>query len=112
MKKKIAIALSLMTILICGWIIIDYVKYLDIASNKTDWYVMDAKHKISERTDINNYEKELLKNQIDQNRKNEKNISNIAFQTQIVAFVLIVIQLVLLVFIFLMPNKQKNMTVN
>jgi len=66
MKKKIAIALYLITILICGWIIINYVKYVDISSNKTDWYVMDAKHKVSERTDINNYEKELLKNQIDQ----------------------------------------------
>jgi hypothetical protein len=63
MKKKIAIVLYLITILICEWIIINYVKYLDTASNKTDWYVMDAKHKVSERTDINNYEKELLQNQ-------------------------------------------------
>ncbi|NJI73588.1 hypothetical protein HCX49_10260 [Sphingobacterium kitahiroshimense] len=86
MKKKIAIALYLITILICGWIIINYVKYVDISSNKTDWYVMDAKHKVSERTDINNYEKELLKNQIDQNRKNEKNIAKHRFSNSISCF--------------------------
>ena len=108
MNKIIALALSLITILICGWLIIDNVKHLDIASNKTDWYAMDAKNKIHARTDIDNCEKNLLQNQIDQKRKNERHNSQIAFQTQLVAFVLIALQLILLVLILLIPNKKKN----
>lgn len=73
MKKKVAIILSLITIFICSWFIVENVKYLDIASNKTDWYVMDAKNKISKIADIDSSEKKLLQNIIDNNRKNEKN---------------------------------------
>ncbi|MDR6969541.1 uncharacterized protein YxeA [Flavobacterium arsenatis] len=105
MKKTIAITLTLMTIVVCGWMFIDYVKHLDIASNKTDWYVMDAKHKINERTDIDDCEKKLLTNQIDLNRSNEKRISNFAFQTQIMLLAIIIIQIILLVFIVMMPKK-------
>ncbi len=112
MKKKISILLAFISIFICGWSVIDNIKHLDIASNKTDWYVMDAKNKISERNDIDNCEKKLLQNQIDLNRKNEKNISNIAFQTQILAFALIVLQLILLFCIFLIPNEEKKITPN
>jgi len=66
---------------------------------------MDAKNKINERSDIDECEKKILTNKIDQNRTNAKYISQIAFQTQIISFVIIIIQLILFVFIFLIPKK-------
>ena len=38
MKKTIALSLSIITIIICGWMILKNIDHLDIASNKTDWY--------------------------------------------------------------------------
>ena len=108
MKKKIAILLCVFTIIICGWLIFDNLKHLDIASNKTEWYVMDAKRKINERIDIDEFEKKELVNQIDFNRKEQINISNNAFQTQIIASILIVIQILILFLIYFMPNKITN----
>ncbi len=38
MKKTIAIYLSIITIIICGWFVINSIDLLDIASNKNDTY--------------------------------------------------------------------------
>lgn len=108
--KKIALALSLFSILLCSWLIIEYVQYLDIASNKTDWHVADAKNKISERTDIDLCEKRILQNTIDINRANDRDLSGIAFQAQLVALVVIIFQFILSFLVLLMPNKKKNST--
>ena len=107
MKKKIAIFLSLLTITICGWIIVDRLQYLDIPQNKNEWYAMNEKSKINTRTDIDQCEKNLLTNKIDQQRAIKVYVSGIAFQTQVIAFSIILIQIVLLIFIMLMPRKIK-----
>jgi hypothetical protein len=79
---------------------------LDIPINKNGWYAMDAIHKIEERTDIDECEKRVLKEKVKQDRENEKSISNDAFQIQIIAFGVIIIQVFLLIFLILMPFKN------
>lgn len=69
---------------------------------------MWEKQKIDKRTDIDFCEKQVLKAKIEQSRKNDIIESNIAFEAQSIAFTLIVIQLILLILIFLMPDRQKN----
>lgn len=108
MKKIIALSLSIITIIFCGWLILKNIDRLDIAYNKTDWYAMDSKRKIDERIDIDFCEKQILKARIDQSRNNARIESNMAFETQVFAFIIIIIQLILLVFIFMIPNKSKN----
>lgn len=108
MKKIIPLSLSIITIIICGWLILKNIDHLDIAYNKTDWYAMDSKRKIDERIDIDFCEKQILKDRIDQSRNNARIESNMAFETQVFAFIIIIIQLILLVFIFMIPNKSKN----
>ncbi len=105
MKKNIALSLSFITIIICGWIIVNGLQFLDIPSNKNEWYAKDAKNKINERSDIDECEKKILTNKIDQERTQKKYISEIAIQTQMISFVIIIIQLLLLLFIFLIPKK-------
>ncbi|KAA5535882.1 hypothetical protein [Paenimyroides baculatum] len=109
MKKIIALLLSIITIIICSWLILKNIDYLDIASNKTDWYTMDSKRKIDERIDIDFFEKQILKDRIYQSRNNSRIQSNMAFETQVFAFIIIIVQLVLLVFIIMMPSKLKNL---
>jgi|SRR5690606_25763331 len=108
MKKVIALSLSIITIIICSWLILKNIDHLDIAYNKTDWYAMDSKRKIDDRIDIDFCEKQILKDRIDQRRNNARIESEIAFQAQAFASIIIIIQLVLLVFIFMIPNKSKN----
>ena len=108
MKKIIALSLSIITIIICGWLILKNIDHLDIASNKTDWYAMDSKRKIDERIDIDFCEKQVAKAKIDQTRANDKIESNIAFQAQAFAFVIIIIQFVLIIFIIMIPRKPKT----
>lgn len=107
MKKKIAIFLALLTIITCGWLIIDRLQYLDIPQNKNEWYAMNEKRKINARTDIDQCEKTVLTDRIDQQRANKVYFSGIAFQTQVIAFSIIIIQLILLIFVMLMPGKIK-----
>lgn len=109
MKKIIALLLSIITIIICSWLILKNIDHLDIASNKTDWYTMDSKRKIDERIDIDFFEKQILKDRIYQSRNNSRIQSNMAFETQVFAFIIIIVQLVLLVFIIIMPSKLKNL---
>ena len=108
MKKTIAISISIITIVICGWLIINRLNLLDIPSNKNDTYASFEKREINKRTDINECEKDILKNTIDFERKKKREISVIAFQTQIIAFVIIIIQIVLLIIILIMPKKNKK----
>lgn len=108
MKKIIALSLSISTIIFCGWMIISKLGKLDIVPNYTDTFASEEKRKIVERTDIDDCEKKILINQVDQNRTKFREISNEAFQTQIILFIIIVIQLILLIFILMIPNKLKN----
>ena len=110
MKKRIATFLSVITITICGWLIIDRLDLLDIPSNKNDTYASFEKRKIDNRTDITEFEKKLLKKEIDFKREKEKEISAIGYQTQIISFVIIIIQIVLLIIIIMMPKKQKTLS--
>lgn len=112
MKKIIALVLSIITIIICGWLVIKRMELLDIPSNKNDENALYEKIKIDTRTDINECEKKILKNQIDFERKKERQISNIAFSTQFIALVIIVIQLILMVIILMMPKKVPEKTKN
>lgn len=105
MKKTIAISLSIITIIFCGWMIVNRLEKLDIIPNYTDTYASENKRKIDERTDIDDCEKKLLRNQVDQNRATFREISDEAFHTKIILLVVMVIQLVLLVFISMMPKK-------
>lgn len=91
--------------IICGYLIVIKMDSLDIPPNKNEWYAMDAIHRIEERTDIDDGEKKLLTEQVRQNRENEKRISGEAFQIQVIAFGIIIIQFFLLIFIVLMPSK-------
>ena len=40
MKKIIAVSLSIITIIICSWLIFKNIDHLDIASNKTETYII------------------------------------------------------------------------
>lgn len=106
MKKIIALSLSIITIIICAWLIVKNLDNLDIASNKTDTWIIWEKQKIDERTDIDFCKKQVLKSELDCRRKNDRIESGIAFQAQSVAFIVIIVQLILLVFIAFIPKKQ------
>ncbi len=103
MKKIIAISLCIVTIVFCGWLILENIDNLDIPSNKNDQIAMWEKQRINKRTDIDLCEKQVLKKVIDLERKNKREQSNIAFQIQFVSFSVIVIQLILIVFIVRIP---------
>lgn len=109
MKKKVALSLSIITIIICGWLIVDQIKLLDIVPNYTDTYASLDKKKIDERTDIGENEKIILRNQIDQNRANKKNQSNEAFKIQVVLLSIIIIQILLIFVISMMPKEIKKL---
>jgi len=106
--KKIATIFSLITIIICGWIIIDRLDSLDIASNKNDTYASIQKQEIDKRIDLNICEKEIEKNKIDNNRQNFRYNSEVAYQTQVIAFSIIVIQIVIIICLFLDNSKSKK----
>ena len=108
MKKAAAIILASITILICGWLIFSKIAALDIPTNKNDWYAMDRKRKVDERTDIDLCEKQILKTQIDSIRANERQIAETAFETQLFAFAIIIVQLMLIVIILLFPKIKSN----
>lgn len=105
MKKIIAIILSVITIVVCGWLIVDRLDYLDIPSNKNDQNAAFQKQMIINRSDIDECEKTKLCSNIDFRREKERALSSLAFTGMFIAFVIILIQLVLLVFIFMMPRK-------
>ncbi len=68
-KKYVALALSIIILVICGWLIAEQFQYLDIASNKTDLYVMQAKRNINNRTDLDDCEKQLQIIQLEHQRE-------------------------------------------
>lgn len=107
MKKTIALSLSILTIIISGWMIFDQIKMLDLIPNYTDTYASLDKQKIDERTDITEGEKKILRNQIDQDRANKTKVSGEAFGRQLTLSVIIIIQLILFFVILMMP-KLKN----
>ncbi|MCS4226029.1 hypothetical protein [Sphingobacterium sp. BIGb0165] len=104
-KKSVVIILAVMTILICGWLILGLVSSLDIPSNKNDQFASEQKWRVDQRSDIDSCEKQIIKNQIDLKRANERQISGRAFQTQILALLIIVLQLILIVFVILIRRK-------
>ncbi len=109
MKKVIAIVLCVFTISSCGWLIIDRLDLLDIPANKNETIALMKKQEIDKRTDLNTCEKNVLKSEIGFERTIERRISTIAYSTQVVAFIVICLQFILLIFICLMPNnKQTN----
>lgn len=82
-------------------------QYLDIPSNKNDSYAIYVKREIADRTDIDDCEKRVLQNQIDQQRKNDRQISEISLKTQFTLFSIIVIQIILLVLIIVTPKTKE-----
>lgn len=108
MKKIIGLSLSIMTIITCGWLIAENLGRLDIASNKADTWVMWEKQEVDERTDIDFCKKQVLKSELDCRRRNDRIKSDIALQTLHTAIFIIIIQLILLVFIALMPKKLNS----
>ena len=106
--KKIGVCfLSAFTIAICCWYIIEQIDLLDIVSTKNDQYSAFQKREISERNDIDECEKEILKSQIDFKRQKTREISRIASKTQFVLIGIIVIQLVLSVMVLLLFRNKK-----
>jgi|GEM_PF-405863 len=104
-KKSIVIVLAAITILTCGWLILSLMNSLDIPSNKNDQFASEQKWRVDQRSDIDSCEKQIIKNQIDLRRANERQISGRAFQTQILALLIIVFQLILIVFVVLIRRK-------
>lgn len=108
MKKTVALSFTILTIFICGWLIVDQIKFLDIVPNYTDMYASLDKQKIDERTDIGENEKKILRNQVDQNRAYKTQISNDAFKIQVVLFGVVIIQILLIFVILMMPKLVKE----
>lgn len=104
-KKSIVIVLAAMTILTCGWLIVSLMDSLDIPSNKNDQFASEQKWQVDQRGDIDSCEKQIIKNQIDLKRANERQNSGRAFQTQVLALFMIVLQLILIVFMVLIHRK-------
>jgi len=100
-KKSVVIVLAAVTILTCGWLILGLMSSLDIPSNKNDQFASEQKWRVDQRSDIDSCEKQIIKNQIDLKRANERQISGRAFQTQILVLLIIVLQLILIVFVIL-----------
>ncbi len=78
---------------------------------------MEAKRKINNNTDLDDCEKHLQINYLEQERKHQKHISNIASRTLIIVFVILVIQVMIVILILLIPanhvenrNIHKNQT--
>lgn len=105
-KKSIVIVLAAMTIIICGWLILGLMSSLDIPSNKNDQFASEQKWKVDQRSDIDSCEKQIIKNQIDLKRVNERKISERAFQTQLLALLIIGLQLILIVFVVLIRRNR------
>ncbi|WP_158655600.1 hypothetical protein [Sphingobacterium sp. HMA12] len=105
-KKSIVIVLAVVTILACGWLILSLMDSLDIPSNKNDQFASEQKWRVDQRTDMDSCEKQIIKNQIDLKRVNERQISGRAFQTQILALFMIVLQLILIVFVVWIGRKS------
>ncbi|WP_139350999.1 hypothetical protein [Sphingobacterium sp. CZ-UAM] len=108
-KKSIVIVLAVMTIIICGWLILGLTSSLDIPSNKNDQFASEQKWQVDQRSDIDSCEKQLIKNQIDLKRVNERQISERAFQTQLFALLIIVFQLILIVLVVLICRKPYSL---
>jgi len=108
-KKSVVIVLAAMTILICGWLILGLMSSLDIPSNKNDQFASEQKWRVDQRSDIDSCEKQIIKNQIDLKRANERQVSGRAFQTQILALLIIVLQLILIVFVVLIRRKPYSL---
>ncbi|MNG79395.1 hypothetical protein D3C87_623710 [compost metagenome] len=108
-KKSVVIVLAAMTILICGWLILGLMSSLDIPSNKNDQFASEQKWQVDQRNDIDSCAKQIIKNQIDLKRANERQISGRAFQTQILALLIIVLQLILIVFVVLIRRKPYSL---
>lgn len=104
-KKSIVIVLAVVTILTCGWLTLSLVDSLDIPSNKNDQFASEQKWQVDQRSDIDSCEKQMIKNQIDLKRVNERQISGMAFQIQLFALLIIVLQLILIVFVVLIYRK-------
>ncbi len=104
-KKYISLVLSIITIIICCWLIVDRLKFLDVPSNKNDTYAMWEKKEILERTDIDECEKKVLIERVEQQRERKRHYSAIAFQTQITLLVIGVIQLMQFILILSIPKK-------
>jgi peptidoglycan hydrolase CwlO-like protein len=109
MKKTIVFILSISTIIISCWYFTKQLNYLDIVSTKNDQYSSFQKREIENRNDINDCQKEILKNQVDLKRTNKKEISKLAAETQFVLLTIIFIQLIILVTTIIMfrANKRK-----
>lgn len=108
-KKSIVIVLAAVTILICGWLILGLMSSLDIPPNKNDQFASEQKWRVDQRSDIDSCEKQIIKNQIDLKRVNERQVSGRAFQTQILALLIIVLQLILIVFVVLIRRKPYSL---
>lgn len=105
MKKWIAIIFCLITIIISGWFVINQMGSLDIPSNKNDQYAAQQKWEINERTDIDKCEKKVLINQIDAGRALRREVAAQAFEKQVFAMFVIVMQIVILIVVSLMPRN-------
>lgn len=108
MKKKIAILLSIITLIICGWVFISNMVHLDIPSNKNDQSAAFEKKRIALEIGLSDPEKEVLYAKIDSKREKEREVSNNAFKTQFTISVIFVIQLTLLIILFLIPVKIED----
>lgn len=108
-KKSIVIVLAVATILTCCWLILGLMSSLDIPSNKNDQFASEQKWEVDQRSDIDSCDKQIMKNQIDLKRADERQISERAFHTQILALLIIVLQLILIVFVVLIRWKPYSL---
>ncbi|WP_313031895.1 hypothetical protein [Soonwooa sp.] len=81
---------------------------MDIPSNKNDQYAAKQKWEINERTDIDKCEETVLINRIDAGRALRREVAAQAFEKQVFAMFVIVMQIVILIVVSLMPRKVEN----
>lgn len=110
-KKIIMLFLSIITIFIGGYVIVNFIPKLDIAANKMDQYVASEIWKISERTDISNCEKELLCRELEWDRKYDRQRAKMVGEIQEVMLLIVLLQVILLIVLLTIksrPNKEKK----
>ena len=107
MKKYIFIIFSLIIITICGLGIFDQIKSIDILPNYSETHVKMHKQNIISNNDLDACQKEVLLNEVDVDRKNQKETSNQALVVVLCAIIILIVQLIMLLMMLFSPKKKE-----
>jgi hypothetical protein len=107
MRKYIFIIFSLIIITICGLGIFDQIKSIDILPNYSETHVKMHKQNIISNNDLDACQKEVLLNEVDVDRKNQKETSNQALVVVLCAIIILIVQLIMLLMMLFSPKKKE-----